>query len=314
MLDLSRLDLKHYFIDNEIDFIVEGKNVGQDCFGVCCPWCGDTNYHIGVFLDYKNWSCWRCKENGSLYKLMQELTGMDWGEFKASVETPSCVSYSAEDAVRQVLNSSSKQKTTRQNYKATLPRASFVTDAIVRASSALQNFLKRRDFTVADCQRYDARFAFAGKYALRLVLPIYHYGKVVGFQARDVTGRADSKYDTPANMNLKNYLYGHDQVDSKQVMLVEGPLDVWRLGNCAAGMFGKRLSDEQLRLLRQLKADEYYICLDGEAYWEARALAGEIRPFLPYVKAIKLPNGEDPDSLGKARVMRLIYEQRNGTA
>lgn len=118
-----------------------------------------------------------------------------------------------------------------------------------------------------------------GAYKFRIIAPIYYRGKMVSFQGRDVTGRADLPYKACAKedeaRDHKRCLYGFDQVRGDDCVITEGITDVWRLGPGAVNTFGIAFTMEQVRLLRKRFRRKFILFdeKDSQAMTAARALA-----------------------------------------
>lgn len=144
----------------------------------------------------------------------------------------------------------------------------------------------------------------------RLIFPIRNAaGRLVGFGGRTL-GDDVAKYVNTAEteqFHKGSLLYGLDQArrairETRQVLLVEGYIDL--LGVRAAGLeavvasMGTALTPDQVQLLARY-ADEVVLAYDGDAAGETacrRALPLLLARGLA-VRRVRLPEGEDPDSL-----------------
>jgi DNA primase len=102
----------------------------------------------------------------------------------------------------------------------------------------------------------------------RIVIPIFRGGLLVGWQARDVTGSSPIKYLTTPGWKKTEVLYNMDVAKwYSDVVLVEGPTDVWRVGDNAMALMGKTLAHGsiQAEILQTLWGDRgrCLICLDS---------------------------------------------------
>ena len=132
----------------------------------------------------------------------------------------------------------------------------------------------------------------------------------MAFQSRDLTGKAVAKYNTDGQSGLKGFLYNYDRcVGREQVFLVEGPLDVWRMGDGSCATFGTQVTDEQKRKIRELRVKEIVVCWDSDAYIMSLEFGKELASRVPRVKAVRLPGGHDPDTLG----IQEIYARAEAT-
>jgi len=160
---------------------------------------------------------------------------------------------------------------------------------------ALAEWLKKRKFTTDDCNFWGAKYIDSGYYNSRLLLPIRDVNlKMVGFQAKDVTGEAKISYDQPKGFKIKNNLYGLWRTSNKAIV-VEGILDVWRGGVGCVASFGKALSDAQRKLLYD-KAKKIVLVWDSDAWIEAQREKRWWEGVGKNIKIVRLPAGHDPDS------------------
>jgi DNA primase len=125
----------------------------------------------------------------------------------------------------------------------------------------------------------------------------------VSFQGRDITDRHDLRYKgcpiEKSVMNYKHILYGIDQCPGTRVVVVEGIVDVWRLGDGFAGSFGTSMTSFQTRLLTRF--DEVLFLFDGEpeAQAKAREYASELASMGKYTEVMSLGEGKDPGDLNE---------------
>ncbi|HMB76480.1 MAG TPA: DNA primase, partial [Kiloniellaceae bacterium] len=151
----------------------------------------------------------------------------------------------------------------------------------------------------------------------RVVFPICdRRGRVVGFGGRTL-GDSKAKYinspETPL-FHKGSHLYNLDKAvkavsDRREVIVAEGYMDVIALAQegfpAAVAPLGTAVTEEQLAALWRLEREPLF-CLDGDSAGRRAALRAAERA-LPMLKPgyslrfAFLPDGEDPDSLVKAR-------------
>lgn len=303
--------------DHNIPIAEDNANVSSACIGICCPFCGDTNFHGGIFKDRFNFTCWKCNARVSFFTLIQRMTGMSWTEFKRLEEagdTP-VVAGDVEQAIRDILQHEldSGYKTIGTSLKA-LPLPVFCTPiAMLNApndSPLLTAFLDIRHIAYSTCIAHNAAVGHfvAGPYANKLVCPIEdEHGVAFAYQGRDMTQVARSRFYTTPGAKINQTLYNYKEAKRhKTVILVEGIFDAWRLGKQAVASFGHSLTDRQRQLLIQINSNHLVIAWDPDAYAEAEKEAGELRPYINKVSVLIMPSWEDPDSLGRERFMQLL--------
>ncbi|MCH5235466.1 MAG: DNA primase [Muribaculaceae bacterium] len=144
----------------------------------------------------------------------------------------------------------------------------------------------------------------------RIIFPIINTsGKTVAFGGRDIKGNGAKYVNSPESevYSKSRELYGiyqakSDMVKENKCYLVEGYLDVigmWQSGirNVVASS-GTALTDGQITLIHRF-TDNVVLIYDGDAAGIKASLRG-IDMLLAHnlnVKAVSLPEGEDPDSL-----------------
>jgi len=120
----------------------------------------------------------------------------------------------------------------------------------------------------------------AGPYALRIMAPIFYQGQWVSYQGRDITGKTPLKYKACKKeleiIHHKNILYNLDNCKRKEIIVVEGLFDVWRLGDDTCATFGTSVSKKQINVLSKFK--RVFIMFDSEqlAQKKAKELADQL--------------------------------------
>ena len=61
-MSFEAFDIVAYLDEKGIEYVTEGKNVSAGWIGLQCPYCSDQSNHLGVCLDGKGFSCFRCGE------------------------------------------------------------------------------------------------------------------------------------------------------------------------------------------------------------------------------------------------------------
>ena len=292
--------------DYNIEYWTEGKNVSKDSVNVTCPFCNDHSNHCGIFEDTFVFHCWKCNATGPFIRLFQQLTNLSSTECERIVNS-SEISFkqSSKEQINQLINKEQTDEVlNNKNLEINLPEYSELITPKTK-SVLLDNYLKRRNISLDTILEYNCYICEVGKYMHRMIIPIYYEEKLVCYQAADLTGRADLKYDIPKQVDINTYLYGIDNI-STSMILVEGILDVWRLEEFDCATFGTHITDAQKNLIEDKHLNTLIFCWDSDAYWKAKKQAKYFEPFINNVKVIKLPEGEDPDSLGKWKTLELV--------
>jgi len=166
------------------------------------------------------------------------------------------------------------------------------------------------------------------RFRARVMFPITdRRGKVIAFGGR-IMGEGKPKYlnspDTPL-FHKGTILYGLAQAreasyKSGEILVTEGYMDVIALAQAgfpnAVAPLGTALTEEQIQLLWKMSPSPI-LCFDGDTAGQRAAARGAERA-LPHLKPsyglrfVHLPEGEDPDSLIKAKgpqAMQAVLDQ-----
>jgi len=291
---------------------------------VCCPFCGDEGFHCGIFLDTSsNFSCWKCKAGGHIYKLLRRLTGITWDEFLRIAKTRLAPRESAVDRINRIFSAEETEPTDGCELP---PEAVEISTVLIDTYPALSRFLCERisgDFltphpAISVCNKYGAKYCSHGKYGSRLIIPIYRDGDLVAFTARDVTNNPRcSKYMTSPGADLADVLYGLNHWEGRTMIVVEGALDVWAIGSSSVACLGSSLSGGQISRIAKSGVSEVVLAFDADVFDLTRAdsrgklkrlgeAAGTINLFAK-VRIARFPDGQDPSSL-KDDALKYIVE------
>jgi hypothetical protein len=163
----------------------------------------------------------------------------------------------------------------------------------------------------------------------RIIIPFYMNTQLVGWQARCI-GEPESdnvpKYYTAPGTQRNQTLYNYDNAKSFPFgVLVEGPTDVWRVGNTGVAPLGSAVSRTQIQLLQVawkdggigLMLDPDYIKkprkdpLVPTPYEKLRTTLSDPTAFKNGMLEIVLPEGMDP---GKFDNSQLLWQFIKSTA
>jgi len=283
-----------------------GKNVTRGWVNIQCPFCDDGSNHCGTNPGTEIFSCWRCGKTGHFVDLLVELTGLPFSQCKGIV-SESSISFKEHDE-EEVSESDSVD-----TVEVKLPeRFELITNDT--NFPLLDSYLERRNILRTTLIEHGCGICRVGKYMNRMIIPVFYRRELVSFQAADLSGFANLKYrSAPKEMgSINNFLYNYDKIVGKRMIVVEGVLDAWRIGNEAVAAFTSDLTPEQKKLIIDKGLEELYICFDCEltAYYKAVEEAKEFEAYVSVVEVVKLPYGKDPDELGREEVYKCILKTR----
>ena len=296
-----------YFESKRIDYHLPGeKNVSRGWIGIRCPFpdCGDPSWHCGINLESEMFNCYICGNKGHFKKLIVALEGCSYSEAEAILNT-----------LDKGSNLNEAKETTSSLYKGigerVLPLES--TDFLPDLHGA---FLQSRGFDPDYLiTKYKLRACGnLGRYKFRIIIPYFVGGKVVTFTARDVTRQSRLSYkDCPPEESIvpvKHSLYNVDSVKDR-VLIVEGPLDAWRIGDGAVATSTFNYSKQQIVQLSRLKArgvKSCFIMYDAEEKAIKKAERLVLGLGWNHMEILKLSEPGDPGEMGEGDVRHLRKE------
>lgn len=181
----------------------------------------------------------------------------------------------------------------------------------------LYSYIRSRKYSEKDLEeigliKKSSKGNYYDKYRDRIIFPIInHFGKVIGFGGRAVSGQMPKYLNSPeSSIFKKRYnLYGlniYKKQKRKELILVEGYMDVIALNNhgldIAVASLGTALTIDQAKLMKRY-SDDIYICYDQDnAGIKATEKAIEIFHEIGVnPSVIVLEDGNDPDDFIKAK-------------
>lgn len=195
-------------------------------------------------------------------------------------------------------------------------------------------YLQSRGFDPKELQKwFDVRWCTTSENWLardRIIIPIYHVGRLVGWQARPPFD-LDSwktvrypKYYTASGTPKRSVLYSLDLAKQfRSVVVTEGATDVWRFGGPAVAVLGAGLTQSQIDLLStNFSAGAAVLMFDADildnpktaehrhARTEAIAAAGVLQNRLAGGCCIvSPPAGWDPGSMPKQELRNYVQQR-----
>lgn len=300
------MDLERLLSDYHVDFVRPGEHARttEGWINLHCPFCvGKVDYHLGVNVETGACHCWRCGPH-ALVSVLSKATGLSILEIKSVIR---------------------KYEGVRRKVHVTEPRVAIrplkLPQPTIKLNQYGRRYLRTRRFdpdTIEEewgvLQTGPISSLDLISYGNRIVIPIYWNGKMVSFQTRDITGKSDKKYIACPSKREKvkhaHIVYGQESVwqDTDTLIVVEGVLDVWRLGPYSVGTFGTSINIEQVLSLSRL-ADKFIILYDTEktAQEQARKLAVKLRTLGKRTSIATLDDG-DPADLKQAEADKLVKD------
>lgn len=298
--DYSDIDVEGLLDHYGIEFKTSGKNVGQNWIGVCCPYCGEERFHCGINMDTKVTSCFVCGESGTLLKLISTLLKCPWQEAKEFLK-PFGGHYS-------------------KFYEPQYAKEVIFPTRISDLTKVGTSYLKSRGFNPKELinKYFLKETGMLSKLVVdnkvwdfknRIIIPIIMNRQIVSYTARDWTNVSSTRYkNAPTEAGLipiAECIYNIDNT-KKSVIIVEGPTDVWKMGDGCISILGVKYTTAQVQQLVQKKFRKIVILFDENAEKPALQLATTLNPFVNI--SVFTTINKDPGDLTIAEVAKLKFQ------
>jgi hypothetical protein len=308
---LNEWDILSFLDDNNISYLMDGKNIGVGFIGVSpCIFCGDTRNHFGIHKERKYGSCFICKGYAGPLKLISHYGHMGIEDaFKFLI-------YGTEDnrdvdeRVLEIIKGDSKY--IKENSILTdidkIPEEFRpISKLDLKRNIPLQKFFRKRFLRTLDISRYDLHIN-----RKEILWPIKLKNRVVSYQKRNYLFK---RYYTPTN--LQNYIYGMDEIlPNKPLILVEGFFDYTRINNFIKANFPndisvttgmlKSISGIQKERIINCNPSKIIVMFDNDSWFDYY----RVKKLIPFnVDYIILPKGKDPNMLTWKEMETIFKEE-----
>lgn len=285
-------DVVGFLEEYGIMYHTSGKNVSTGWVEINCPFCSDPSFHMGVNLSSGLHHCWHCGTKGSPEYLVKTLLNIPFTKAKGIVQDfDSAPNIDVKEKPKTSIITFPKgiEKELPQMHKRYL------------ISRGFDPIYIQKEYGIMGCLHLGKEFAY------RIIIPIVMDGQIVSFTSRDVSGKATSKYKHLANessiVQVKDSIYNIDSVKDK-IIIMEGVMDVWRVGKGSVALFGTEWTTRQLNLLYEKGITNAFVLFDHDATRKSHKLANILSSFIPKVEVLEIDDG-DPADMGVDEVDQL---------
>lgn len=278
-----------------IPYAMQGKNIGPGWLGMNCPFHRDEAYHLGFNIAGAYFYCWKCGGH-SVHRIIKGY--LRCSDFEAQT---------IED-----------EYGTRNSLLAGLNKRTPQADTLVMPGEELsklyRKYLIKRGLDPDEIiEKYHVKAGgIVGGWKYRLMIPVYENGTLMTYQGRDITGNTDLRYKTlsieESVDNPKHLLYNIDNTKKDAVIVCEGVVDVWKIGDGSVATLGTSTTEEQVRKLN--KFGKVYILFDPEenAQKRAKKLGERVAAMGTEVEIIDTGLDHDPGDMTPKEVETLRRE------
>lgn len=298
-----------------------------------CPTCGKSE-KLHVNVRKKSWHCWVCEEYrvrldgrrvpvrgaGGVLALIQLLEGCSKEQAVNILmdNTPAPDSLDIESLEWDAIDPDylSEQRETNLKPAPAIPPPPFwkpITDSIY----GMLTYLWHRGITMEEVRQFGLVYCDAGRYANRLICPVWERRQLVYYQARAMWDEKDGgrnkrflKSLNPPNhdgmASATEVVFNLDTARNYQrVAITEGPIDAMHVGPDAVASFGKKLSAVQILKMRYAGVRAVDLMWDGPsekepygAWPEMLQMASKLAGIFDDVRVVFIPRG-DPGNYSK---------------
>jgi len=317
-------NLEEYLTEKEIDFKNHDADDHQEV-AICCDMCeergekrNDTKYRLWVNTKVGKFYCYNCDWQGSMPWLVRHLE-------KASIEDAlKILRGELLDPMEHLSLKLYEEKMEPDDAEEDLlPEVSFPHgySPIMRPHP----YLAKRGIDWQYAEANDWGVSSAGYTEGRIIVPTYIDSKLVFWQARATWEEEDHelhrtfenddfrKVLNPKGASARRVLYNYDLAKKfETIVLVEGFIDAYKVGDNAMATNGKTLHAKQIELLRDTKAKTIILMWDRDSWNDNKRKKRDKRPSVKKaadmlkmffdVKAVKMPEGRDPGSFKRGSI------------
>lgn len=267
------MDIIRLYYDFGIEHRTEGTKHTRPGWVNCeCPFCtGNPGLHLGFNIQDEYFYCYRCGWHGT-------------------VSTISKLTNQPIPFVYDLLKQYGINRTITTSHKIVEKKEFKFPSGAGKLEKQHKSYLQKRGF---DPDELEIKWNLKGtgpvsnlqyyRYRYRIIIPFYWNGEIVSFDSRDITDRQKNRYQAcPAEYEIiphKSILYGNQELWNPEIgICVEGPTDVWRLGEEAFATSGIQYTHEQIRVMANtFKRIAIVYDDDPQAQVQAKKLVAELK-------------------------------------
>lgn len=291
-----QFDAPALLADHHIRF-ERGSGRGGRWLDVSCPFCGDVSHkggskmYGGFNLDNGRWHCWRCGGKRQEVALAQILT---------------ITQEQAKELIWKYLGPSGAGSSPVVDPNG-VARPRFIEPPGGALLPVHKKYLQARGFDPDELVREwgirgagPKTFWQERVYSDRIIIPVRDKAmRCVTFQGRDITGTSKAKYkacpDELSAIPIKHTLYGLEKTRPDRICVLEGAVDVWRMGAGFVANLGTSMTKEQLQILAKWPTIMFLFDAEPEAMEKARRYASDLAGLGKNVELIQSSFGAGRD-------------------
>lgn len=216
-----------------------------------CVLCGDSKknprkrrFNLDYNDGYPIWQCWNCGRSGNFLQLYCRLRGVSFDKAKKEL-----FNYDSDRLKDQLTSKKEERKEEKIEYedfswiKDDCISPGEISDSITQslARDIVEVFVRERKIP----EQFGVMIAYKGDYRARIIIPVYEGDRMIYFQARRIPNSGlIPKYKNPP-VDRKLIVLNKEKFDrDKNIVVTEGLIDAFMLGNQGTACLGASFSDE----------------------------------------------------------------------
>ena len=309
-------NIEIFLIQEKIEYRTDGKNVGRNEINVCCPYCGEARFHLGINSQKNKFNCWICSEKGDLVKFISKLKNISFLEAKQIINPVSDLKRALENRKKiEEVQESIKNK----NLKLPPYTKPFIKGSPNIWQNAAYKFLKSKyNLSWEQILEADLHYCYFGKYGNNIIVPFYsRTGSLINFLGRTWDKKSKMRYKNCKNeeavVKMKDMVYTYNRIKKGLpcLIIVEGVFDAIKVGlDRAVALCGSEVTQKQKNLIIELKPKKTLVMFDNDPHLKTTSIkAKKLADYLSAFgesKVIQLPQGKDPGDLSIEEIEKII--------
>lgn len=197
-------DLAEYIEDN-LDFQKSGKHLCIDCISEECEDSWEMKKHLYVDPEKRIGYCYKCNKSFKAEHIVMATEKCSWSAAIRKVAEGKARRREAEEVESHFKAAMEERKKKKEEpAEPSKPPPELVLPPTIKIdtpllATAAKAYLDKRGFPASVVEHFKLRFCKNPDHPFhdRIIIPVHSNGRVVGYQGRDVTGKADPKYLFP---------------------------------------------------------------------------------------------------------------------
>jgi DNA primase len=289
---------------------MSGKQLTMCCINEQCPdFTRQQRKRLWVRLEENTGYCYRCARLFDVPKFVMHFERCTFRQAMTIVQK-----YASDEPVSGSMLGVAARLSQRKKVAVQHPLVELPEGFRKIERTTYPRYLQERGLPLKDAIKFDMGYCLSGRYANRLVIPVYFENRLVSWVGRamwkvpkNAEGMRGKKVVNAPGTSMGRFLFNYDRAKNASTLVItEGPFDAIAMGDCAVALFGTHLSHEQYGLLLKTKARKVVVLLDPDDAGRSAStkIVERLRPMFDEVSAPEIAT--DPDELSPTEQRRVL--------